>query len=122
MKRILIETALREGPYRFKTISGDVALVVPTDTRCTVHFQRISGRFKSELPITRRQSITFEVQGGGPLLQLNTTSGNLTRSLPPGERPETWQANRSPEAERSVLERIASGELSAEEGLEALKN
>ena len=40
---ILVDTPLGEGPYKFSSVSGDVSLVVPEDSDCTVRFNTLSG-------------------------------------------------------------------------------
>jgi hypothetical protein len=116
-----LETPIGEGPYRFKSISGDLALLVPGDTRCSVVYHKLSGRATIDLPVTRHQNDSAEVSGGGALVEFNTTSGNLRLSAAGGEAPLSPAVRVPVATTRQVLERIAGGEISAEEGLKALK-
>jgi len=80
--RMVYHTALSEGPYRFNSVSGDVKLLVPSDTRCSAELHAISAKFSTQLPATSsmRQSGNqiVEVQGGGVKLTLQSVSGNLS--------------------------------------------
>ncbi len=106
-----------EGDYRFKTVSGDVCLAVSPEARCTVQATSLSGDIHTNLPITRSQTgpgrKLVEIQGGGPLIEAHTTSGDVyilaEGSLP--ARPDRMD----------ILERIASGELSAEAALDLIR-
>lgn len=79
---LVLETPLGEGPYRLKTVSGDLRLVLPPETGCSVGFSSNSGRFKTSLPTTRslwrcneRQA---ELQGGGPEVRFSSVSGDCS--------------------------------------------
>ena len=76
------QTALGEGPYRFNSVSGDIELIIPSETRCSAELRAISGKLSTKLPVTStsRQNgkQTLEVQGGGVKLYLNSVSGNLS--------------------------------------------
>lgn len=80
---LALETPLSEGPYRFKTVSGDVKMILPSEaSRCTVEFSSVSGRLKTSLPTVRSQRRRHrwhaELQGGGPEVRFSSISGNLT--------------------------------------------
>ena len=79
---LVLETPLDEGPYRFKTTSGDLKLILPPDARCTVGFNSISGRLKTSLPTTRsqwrRHKWQAELQGGGPEVRFSSVSGDFS--------------------------------------------
>jgi hypothetical protein len=76
------QTALGEGPYRFNSVSGDVELMVPSETRCSAELRAISGKLSTKLPATSTSrhngNQTVEVQGGGVKVYLNSVSGNLS--------------------------------------------
>jgi hypothetical protein len=134
---LFFKTPLSAGPYTFKTVSGNIRLAVPAQSACSVDFQSISGRFSSNLPTARDQHLrgsqSAEVQGGGPLVKFNTVSGNASLESD-GEAtgqpaaPSTPQAA-APEAAtsqealstREILDRIADGKLTVEEGLKLIK-
>jgi hypothetical protein len=124
--RLEFQTPLGPGPYRFKTISGDVRLSTPAETGCELVFHTLSGRFHTNLPVTRQNLVSgsrqVEIQGGGPHLEAKTTSGDLTilaSSL--SERPAAVAEKTAYADEHQVLERVAAGELSADEAVQALK-
>jgi Toastrack DUF4097 len=134
---LFFKTPLSAGPYTFKTVSGNIRLAVPAQAACNVDFQSISGRFSSNLPITRDQrqqrSQSAEVQGGGPLVKFNTVSGNASLESsgeitaqpaePPTPQPAAAEAATSQEAlsTREILDQIADGKLTVEAGLKLIK-
>ena len=79
---LLLETSLDEGPYKFNTMSGDLELVLPPETGCTIGFKSVSGRLKTSLPTTRsrwqRHKWQAELQGGGPEIRFNSVSGDFS--------------------------------------------
>jgi hypothetical protein len=124
---MLIATPLAEGPYNFKSVSGDVRLIVPADTRCTAELHSVSGDIVSEFPVTglarQHGSQTVTVQGGGVRVSLHSVSGDLSLDcdgvIPPAA--ETIR-NVSSENRRAVLERVDRGELTVEEALAQLNH
>jgi DUF4097 and DUF4098 domain-containing protein YvlB len=76
------QTALGAGPYRFNSVSGNVELTVPADTRCSAELHAVSGSIRTQLPgtTTSRQNgmQTVEVQGGGVKIYAHSVSGNLS--------------------------------------------
>jgi hypothetical protein len=79
---LVIQTPLAEGPYRFSSVSGDVHVVVPTNTHCTGKISSVSGKIRSSLPVTVTRlgngSKVTEIQGGGTKITLNSVSGDLS--------------------------------------------
>jgi hypothetical protein len=131
---LVVETPLGEGPYRFNTVSGEVDLMIPADTGCLVRSSSISGRIKTSLPghYIREQGgkRQLKVQSGGPLVHHHSISGNLRLTAPdqPAEAVSTSSADTKAQADMGaatenrmeVLERIARGELSVDEGIKEL--
>ena len=138
---VSIGTPLIEGPYRFNSVSGNVEILLPSDTACTVRTNSISGRIKTPLTTTMRYSRSgnhnFEIHGGGIELRLNSVSGNLV--ITPTEHLNNILENKiehlsnqeqnsrpaysesSPnEDTMAILEQIANGEISIEEALEKI--
>jgi DUF4097 and DUF4098 domain-containing protein YvlB len=76
------QTAFGEGPYRFNSVSGDVELLVPPETRCSAELRAISGRLSTKISATstsrQNGSQTVEIQGGGVKVLLRSVSGNLS--------------------------------------------
>jgi hypothetical protein len=121
-----IHTLLTEGPYNFKSISGNVDLKIPPETRFTAELHSISGDLISAFPITdhsrKHGTQTINIQGGGVNVSLKSVSGNLTLEsdgqIPPAPAAE---GTVSAADRRDVLERIERGEITVEEGLDKLK-
>jgi len=117
-----IRTPLVEGPFRFKSVSGDVRLSVPPETRCTAELHSLSGDLVSAFPITgssrQHGSQTVNVQGGGVKLSLHSVSGDLSLDcdgeIPPAAEPIKIVSSAD---RRAVLERVERGELSVAEAL-----
>src|SRR5271157_111213 len=120
--RVDLQTAFGEGPYRFRSVSGDVHLRVPPDSRCSLELQSISGEIRTDFPLTRTSqtpgSQVAEVQGGGVPVSLNSISGVLRLECDgelPG--PATAKETSSAKERRAVLEQIERGEMTIEEAL-----
>jgi DUF4097 and DUF4098 domain-containing protein YvlB len=121
-----IQTALGEGPYDFKSVSGDVCLSVPSESQCTGELRSVSGNLVSDFPVTSssrsHSSQTVNLQGGGVRISVNTVSGDLSLGcngkIPPAEEPSEPCTN---EERRSVLERVERGELSVDEAVVQLQ-
>jgi len=117
-----IHTPLAEGPYTFKSVSGEVRLSVPPETHCTGELHSVSGDLVSAFPITgysrHHGNQAVLVQGGGVKVSLNSVSGDLSLDcdgeIPPA--PESLKTVSS-EERRSVLERVERGELTVDEAL-----
>ncbi len=76
------QTPLGEGPYRFNSVSGDVQLLVPAETRCSAELHAVSGGINTRLPATstsrRNGAQMVEIQGGGVKVYAHSVSGNLS--------------------------------------------
>jgi DUF4097 and DUF4098 domain-containing protein YvlB len=75
-----VETGLGEGPYKFNSVSGDLTLKLPADTRCTAELHSLSGGLSVKLPSTfsrNNGTQTAEIQGGGVKVYLNSVSGDM---------------------------------------------
>ncbi|MBE3038801.1 MAG: DUF4097 family beta strand repeat protein [Chloroflexi bacterium] len=115
-------TSLTEGPYDFKSVSGQVRLSVPPDTHCTGELHSVSGDLVSAFPVTgtsrQHGSQTVNVQGGGVKISLNSVSGDLSLDcdgeIPPAPEPLKTVSS---EERRAVLERVERGELTVDEAL-----
>jgi hypothetical protein len=79
---LTFQTSLGEGPYRFNSVSGNVRLLLPPETRCDAELHAISGTLSTKLPATSTERQhgrqTLEIQGGGVKLYLHSVSGNLS--------------------------------------------
>jgi hypothetical protein len=77
-----MQTALGEGPYTFKTVSGDVKLILPPESGCNLELHSMSGQIKTPLPTTqngRKFNRSYAtLQGGGAHVRLNSLSGDLS--------------------------------------------
>jgi Putative adhesin len=76
-----LQTVLGEGPYRFNSVSGEVRLVIPSDSHCSAELHSLSGNLESSLPATSRHSgrghHSLEIGGGGVKVLLHSVSGDL---------------------------------------------
>ncbi|MBN2149021.1 MAG: DUF4097 family beta strand repeat protein [Anaerolineales bacterium] len=135
---IVLETPLGEGPYSFRSVSGDVRLLTPGDAQCSLHLSTLSGRLRSTLPVHANQrsngSRKIEFQGSGAQVSMNSVSGDLrvgpvehveqeiaevaapTLSVPP--IPSTPPAG---VATSSVLRQVEQGEITVEEAVRLLQ-
>jgi hypothetical protein len=117
-----IHTSLAEGPYDFKSVSGQVRLTMPPDTHCTGELHSVSGDLVSAFPITGNSrhhgSQTVNVQGGGVKISLNSVSGDLTLDCD-GKIPPTPEPLKTVSSEErlAVLERVERGEMTVDEAL-----
>ena len=79
---LVLETSLIVGPYRLKTMSGDLKLVLPAEIGCTIGFNSVSGRLKTSLTTTRskwqRHKWLADLQGGGPQVSFDSVSGDFS--------------------------------------------
>jgi hypothetical protein len=117
-----MSTGLSAGPYDFKSVSGQVHLMVPPDTHCAVELHSVSGDLVSAFPVAGYSyhlgSQAVEVQGGGAKISLQSVSGDLSLDcdgdIPPAPKPSRTISS---EERRAVLESIDRGELSVEQAL-----
>jgi hypothetical protein len=120
-----IHTSLTEGPYDFRSVSGDVRLTVPPETHCTGELHSVSGDLVSAFPVTaysrHHGSQLVAVQGGGVKIALHSVSGDLSLDcdgeIPPALEPVKTISSKE---RRAVLERVEHGELSVDEALSQL--
>jgi hypothetical protein len=69
------------GEYDFGTVSGDLLLQVPDETRMTVAMKTVSGDLSCALPATSdggKRSRTLTVNGGGVPVRVRSVSGDCT--------------------------------------------
>jgi hypothetical protein len=119
---IWISTPLAEGPYEFKSVSGDVRMIVPPDTACTGELNSLSGNLSSVFPTSGYSSThgsqSVLIQGGGVKISLNSISGDLALDCD-GKIPEAPELVKtiSSDERRAVLEGVERGELTVEQAL-----
>lgn len=124
--RVELQTAFGEGPYHFRSVSGDVHLKVPPESRCSLELLSVSGEIRTEFPLTRtsqtRGCSSAEIRGGGVPVSLKSVSGGLQLDCD-GKLPEPASARKTSSAEerRTVLEQIERGEMTIEEALTRLR-
>jgi hypothetical protein len=149
---IRLETPLTGDDYRFNTISGNVRLIVPPDTCCSLEASSLSGAIHSSLPVTRTESgrrKRMDVQGGGTRVELHSTSGDLYLTTASEfdyaeddvtaeqhgfeaqthyRAPQDAHAAPDPEpvsvplSRQEILDRIERGELSVEDAIRLLQS
>ncbi len=121
-----LHTSLLDGPYKFKSVSGDVKLILPADTRCTAELHSVSGDLVSAFPGTgyhhHSGTKTIQVQGGGVRVEMNSVSGDL--SLDSSEPLQSGAGRKTVSAaeRRSVLESVERGEMTVQEALGRLQD
>ncbi len=121
----IIHTVLGDGPYKLSSISGSVKLVVPENSKCSVHAKSISGRFRTDLNASfssiNRRSWDVDLEGGGTEIRMNSVSGNLyvvTSEDVSGVAPRVKHKTREERFE--VLTQLEGGNISVEDALSQL--
>jgi DUF4097 and DUF4098 domain-containing protein YvlB len=70
------------GEHRLESVSGNMHLILPADAAFDLDIETISGDIQTGFPVTMAQfgerHVLGTVNGGGPLLQINTSSGDVT--------------------------------------------
>jgi hypothetical protein len=78
---LAVEALTGSGPYRFKSVSGQLQVALPAGSGCKVEMSSVSGRLHSDLPITKEwgdgRQRGAEIQGGGPALHFKSVSGDM---------------------------------------------
>jgi hypothetical protein len=145
-----LQTAIGEGPYVFGSVSGNVRMLVPADTRCNAELSSVSGSIRSSFPsnttrLGHGQKVTL-IQGGGTAVRLKSVSGDLsieTEGIVPTAVPTIPQAEQSPIppippippispspvetpapaplSTAEILQRIESGEMTVDEAIKLMK-
>jgi hypothetical protein len=123
-----LESSLGEGPHRFDTISGDMRLILPAGTACTVYFNSLSGRLQSSIRSESDSANSSEKVhhffGGGTEIRFKSLSGDLRiqlgQSTDKGESGPSSPERRPTLSRQEVLDRIARGEMSVDEALRIL--
>lgn len=136
-----LETPLGEGPYRVDSVSGKLTLIVPENANCTATINSVSGNIRTNLPNAEvwkngapgARHHRVQVGQGGPEIKLNSVSGALHILTPeafaantdtpaaPITSPASPVPQTSAPSQMEILERIARGEISVEDGLRALQ-
>ena len=128
---MLIETPLGDGPYDFNAVSGDIKLEIPPSLGVTIHSSSLSGNIRTTSQISSsnqsRNNRKVDVQGGGVEIHHHSVSGDLflvnARDNGAPIVPREDNLNQNYSLTRSeILDRIASGDLSAEEALRLFKD
>jgi hypothetical protein len=126
--KMVLQTPLGDGPYIFKSVSGNVNFIVPDDTGCVAHHKSISGRLKTSLPITKDQRYgsrgLAEIQGGGIEVTHKSVSGSLRIITFENEKIVEQRTTTKPPSQSKdkieILQKIENGELSVEDALDKL--
>lgn len=88
---LMVATPLApDGEYDFGTVSGDLLLQVPEETRMTVAMKTVSGELSCALPATGdggKRSRTLAVNGGGVPVRVKSVSGDCTIRAAPDDLP-----------------------------------
>lgn len=130
---VVAETALnRDGQYRFKTVGGDLRLLVPAGTGATVKLDSQGGEARSQLPAkvlrSSRRHWEGRINGGGALVRMQSLTGDLSieesRDLAATASPSREQRGAEPAGagsnSSSILEALARGEIGVDEAMAQL--
>lgn len=130
---VQIESNTFSGPIACKSVSGNAKLSLPAGTQATIKSSTISGNISVNKKTTsgkghNTRSRTIDVNGGGEIIKFSSVSGNLSIDtgesfLPEKESPqEAVEAPADDQPSRlDLLEQIAQGTLSVEEGVKLLE-
>ncbi|NOY59990.1 MAG: DUF4097 domain-containing protein [Calditrichaeota bacterium] len=71
-----------EGECRLSTSGGSVRVTLAEDIKATIDARTSGGRVRTEFPVTvqgelKKNQLNAEINGGGPLLYLRTSGGNI---------------------------------------------
>lgn len=120
-----LQTPLAEGPYKFDSVSGDMRLLLPAETRCSARLRSVSGEIASTFPgsdfLRNHGMLSVEIQGGGVAITAGSVSGNLQLYPSGGNTPPAAEKAPAGIDRSEILDRIERGEISAAEALEQLK-
>lgn len=81
-----VDVRIEEGhsvPLTANTTNGSITVELPSDFAADVEAKTTNGRIRSDLPITvagkiSKTSLHGDLNGGGPLMKLKTTNGNIS--------------------------------------------
>jgi DUF4097 and DUF4098 domain-containing protein YvlB len=80
---------LAEGPHLVESGFGKVHLILPVDAAFDLDAETEFGSIKTDFAVTvtgfEKKHLVGEVNGGGPLLRIGTSSGNITLKSTTGE-------------------------------------
>jgi hypothetical protein len=123
---MLIDTETILDGCSIETVSGNVLLDLLPEAAFTVQMTSFSGDIRSELPTSHNPNQmghrVCEIQGGGPILQIQSLSGDLIIRNKIGETPAAAEDPPPPVDSMDILEQVASGELSVDRAIEALQD
>ncbi len=122
---IRIETDTIPDKSSIETISGDIELGLSSGAAFTLNMTTLSGDVHSDLPaVCRSRQIgrkVYEIQGGGPTLQLKSLSGDL-HIRDKTTAAQIYAGELSPTVDSmAILDQLANGELSVEGAINALQ-
>jgi hypothetical protein len=123
---ILVDIAGQAEPYSFHTVSGDLTLILAEEQGISIQMQSLSGKLHIHHPdgiASQKAPHDLAVQGGGLPIGFDTISGDLHLTTPElHQKDATGNQEVGATAQHNVLESVARGEMTAEEGLHALKS
>ncbi|MFU8773587.1 MAG: hypothetical protein ACNA8H_14365 [Anaerolineales bacterium] len=127
---VYLETSLGIGPYRFKSISGNVNLKLPRNSKFTIQTRSMSGRIitipQDNVSYSNRGNKVIQ-NGGNVLISHNSVSGDLhvdsgTSPAAKESRPGEVSTYKKSNKRQEILEQIAAGEISVEDALKRFRN
>jgi len=122
---LFLETSLSGGPYNFHSVSGDTWLHLPVETGCEVQMTSLSGQLNSAFStIYHKYTPRFRsatIGAGGALMQIHSLSGDLHLQTTPAAQ-QGQPAAPARHTRLEILEKIAQGELTVEEGARLIES
>jgi hypothetical protein len=126
---LFAETPLREGPYDFNSVSGDIKLYLPGVQGVTVTSSSIFGNIRNSLTSTQsnhsRRTHRIEIEGGGVEIHHSSVSGDIflagenNNGASPAEQALLSEA--APARSRAeILDQVNQGELSVDQAVDLL--
>jgi len=127
---MVVETPISDGPYMFKSVSGNATVIVPENSGCSAVIKSMSGRLRTSHPISKDRRYGakgfVEIAGGGPEITYKSVSGSLRIVNEEGEKITEQKAHvkvqEDPKNQMEILKKIESGEMSVEDALVEMKS
>lgn len=120
---IQIQANLTQGPFDFKSVSGDSTIIVPPDNGFDVTFKALSGRFTTSLKASQLKKSgrvrLAKLNKGGELLHFKSVSGRLViKNNETDEVIDPFNRKLSTSDRMNILDQVGRGEISVDDAIE----